>query len=196
MDPRPCRGSTRIGPTSRSKSARQLRQARDCVFWSAGNGPAHRRPGLAVPMRVGRSFLASRGLEESRVLGSTVFSMTPGLAFNVPQNPAVTRYHRVNSADRGGERGPGMGPPKKSDSEPPARSQKFRREATSAVPGEAILSRLALQLARSRHRRELILHPPLVERRSGARLIPIGLPGRPAAWTTRSPASGRLFFMK
>lgn len=60
-----------------------------------------------------------------------------------------------------------------SDQEPPARSQKIRSEATSAVPGEAILPRLALQLARSRHRRDL--HPSLVERRSGAKLIPLGL---------------------
>jgi hypothetical protein len=89
-----------------------------------------------------------------------------------------------------------MGPPKKATQSRPARSQKIRCEATSAVPGEVILSRLALQLARSRHRRELILHPSLVERRSAARLIPIGLPGRPAAWTTRSPGQRPAFFMK
>src|SRR6266536_2161639 len=87
------------------------------------------------------------------------------------------------------------GAAEESDSKRPARSQKIRSEATSAVPGE-VLPRLALQLARSRHRRELILHPSLVERRSGARLIPIGLPGRPAAWTTRSPGQRPAFFMK
>jgi hypothetical protein len=89
------------------------------------------------------------------------------------------------------------GAAEESDSEPPARSQKIRSEATSAVPGEAILPRLALQLARSRHRRELILH---LCRLSKHGVVPGSFqsvspedqpPGRHEA-----QASGRLFFMK
>src|SRR5712691_4880388 len=86
------------------------------------------------------------------------------------------------------------GAAEESDQEPPAKGQKIQTEAIWAVPGEAICH-VWLSDRREAVTGE-ILRPSPVERRSGARLIPIGLPGRSAARTTASPRQRPTFFMK